>query len=84
MSTVTGKSYVVAVDQQQQEKNRRFLRIILIFVGVIILLAALFLAIVIYRTLKTGAILVYSFRFREYSFAILKYSRHSKEKFSCS
>ncbi|CAF0752008.1 unnamed protein product [Adineta ricciae] len=54
MSTVTGKSYVVAVDQQQQEKNRKFLRIILIFVGVIILLAALFLAIVIYRTLKTG------------------------------
>jgi hypothetical protein len=56
MSTVTNRSYVVAVNQHHHDKNRKFLRIILIFVGIIILLAALFLAIVIYRTLKTGAI----------------------------
>ena len=56
MSTVTSKSYVVAVDQQ--DKSRRLLRIILILVGVIIFVAAIFLAIVIYRTLKTGAVAV--------------------------
>jgi len=59
MSTVTNKSYVVAVDQHHHDKSRRLLRIILIFVGIIILLAALFLAIVVYRTLKTGAILFF-------------------------
>jgi len=59
MSTVTNKSYVVAVDQHHHDKSRRLLRIILIFVGIIILLAALFLAIVVYRTLKTGAILCF-------------------------
>jgi len=59
MSTVTNKSYVVAVDQHHHDKSRRLLRIILIFVGIIILSAALFLAIVVYRTLKTGAILCF-------------------------
>jgi flagellar basal body-associated protein FliL len=58
MSTVTSKSYVVAVDQQ--DKSRKLLRIILILVGVIIFVAAIFLAIVIYRTLKTGAVVVLS------------------------
>ncbi|CAF1487009.1 unnamed protein product [Adineta steineri] len=45
MSTVTTKSYVVAVDQHQQSKSRKFLRILLLFVGIVILVAALFLAI---------------------------------------
>jgi hypothetical protein len=55
MSTVTNKSYVVAVDQHQHDKSRRLLRLVLILVGIIILLAVLFLATVVYRTLKTGA-----------------------------
>jgi uncharacterized membrane protein len=56
MSTVTNKSYVIAVDQHHHDKSRRLLRLILIFLGIIILLAALFLATVVYRTFKTGAI----------------------------
>ena len=61
MSTVTNKSYVIAVDQHHHEKSRRFLRIILIIVGIIILLATLFLAVVVYRTLKTGATALFLF-----------------------
>ena len=58
MSTGTTKSYMIAVDQHHHhhEKSRRTLRIILIILGIIIVFAALFLAIVIYRTLKTGAL----------------------------
>jgi hypothetical protein len=59
MSTVTNKSYVIAVDQHHHDKSRRLLRIVLIILGIIIFLAAIFLAIVVYRTLKTGANLVF-------------------------
>jgi hypothetical protein len=69
MSTVTNKSYVIAVDQHHHDKSRRLLRIILIVLGIIILLAALFLAIVVYRTLKTGA--HFSFLLR---ISLLKYT----------
>jgi len=55
MSTVTNKSYVVAVDQHHHDKNRRFLRLVLLIVGIIILFAALFLAVVIYRGWRTGS-----------------------------
>ena len=55
MSTVTNKSYVVAVDQHNHEKNRRFLRLVLLVVGIIVILAAFFLAVVIYRAWRTGA-----------------------------
>jgi uncharacterized membrane protein len=59
MSTVTNKAYVVAVDQHHHDKSRKILRIVLILVGIIVFLAALFLAVVIYRTWKTGAIIVF-------------------------
>ena len=77
MSTVTSKSYVVAVDQHQQDKSRRLLRIILILVGVIIFVAAIFLAIVIYRTLKTGAVVA----FVSSSSLVVKFRRSAQEGF---
>ncbi|CAF1679847.1 unnamed protein product, partial [Rotaria sordida] len=54
MSTVSNKPYAAAAEQHHRDNSRKCLRIILILVGIIILLACLFLATVIYRTLKTG------------------------------
>ena len=55
MSTVTNKPYVVAVEQHRPNNSRKFLHAILVLVGIIILLAVLFLAVVIYKTLTSGA-----------------------------
>ncbi len=49
------RSHIVSTGEtHHQNKKRKFLWIILIFLGVIILLASLFLITVIYRTRKSG------------------------------
>lgn len=84
MSTVTSKSYVVAADQHHHDKGRKLLRLILVVVGVIVFLAALFLAVVIYRTWKTGAdlLLLFSDRLQVPRFPVITSYRHTKEKFN--
>jgi uncharacterized membrane protein len=49
---------VSADETHHRNKNRKFLRIVLIFVGMIILLASLFLINVIYRKLKSGKLVI--------------------------
>ncbi len=59
MSTVMDRSHMVSADEtHHRNKNRKFLRIVLIFVGMIILLASLFLINVIYRKLKSGKLVI--------------------------
>ena len=82
MSTGTNKSYMIAVDQHQHEKSRRTLRIILIILGIIIVFAALFLAIVVYRTLKTGAIPFLSTHLLFSSKSIWTFLRSSTKEFN--
>lgn len=47
--------YVVSAEQiHHNNKNRNFIRIILFLLGIIILLASIFVITIIYRTLKSG------------------------------
>ncbi len=49
------RQYAVSAEQvHHNNKNRNFLRIALFLIGVIILLASIFLLTIIYRTLKSG------------------------------
>lgn len=48
-------SYVVSAEQvHHNNKNRNFIRIILFLIGIIVLLASIFVLTIIYRTLKSG------------------------------
>ena len=51
---------MIAAEQHRHNKNRKFLCTVLILVSIIILLATLFLAVIIYKALKSGAILFFS------------------------